>query len=291
MKAIFASLVLLTSLSLAVGSTTINAANRHAYGANIGWVNWRADTVNGAVIGEFVCSGYLYAANVGWMHLGGNAPADGIRYQNNSAADYGVNHDGAGNLRGYAYGANIGWVNFETSGSPRVDLKTGNFSGYAYSANCGWISLSNAFAHVQTDTLLPGLDSDGDGITDAWELSYTNTLKAFTAISDTDGDGIADLNESLADTSPLDADDFLRITAYAVLFGGGNATNTLTWTSKPTRCYQMDYRTNLNSATPWLDATGLVQPDPGLATTQMIPLSPSTAENYFRVQALKPLSP
>jgi hypothetical protein len=30
--------------------------------------------------------------------------ANGIRYQNNSATDFGVNHDGLGNLRGYTDG-------------------------------------------------------------------------------------------------------------------------------------------------------------------------------------------
>ena len=75
-----------------------------------GWT-CRGDTNNGAVIGEYVCSGYIYSANVGWINLGSGSPANGIRYQNNSAADFGVNQDGLGNLSGYAYGANIGWIN------------------------------------------------------------------------------------------------------------------------------------------------------------------------------------
>src|SRR5262252_3939467 len=48
-------------LSLVVGRaeavTTINATNKFAYGANIGWIDWRGDTNAGAVIGEYVCSG------------------------------------------------------------------------------------------------------------------------------------------------------------------------------------------------------------------------------------------
>src|SRR6267143_4588872 len=128
----------------ALAQTTINPANRHAYGANVGWMDWRADGANGARIGEYVCSGYLYAANVGWINLGSGAPSNGIQYQNDSGTDFGVNHDGLGNLRGYAYGANIGWVNFENTGAPKMDLKNGKFTGSIYSANCGWISLSNA---------------------------------------------------------------------------------------------------------------------------------------------------
>src|SRR5262245_14960355 len=112
MKAI---LVLLGSCTLAAtlsAATTINATNQYAYGANIGWMDWRGDVANGAVIGEYVCSGFIYAANVGWINLGDGTPANGIRYQNNSASDFGVNHDGSGNLRGYAWGANIGWLTF-----------------------------------------------------------------------------------------------------------------------------------------------------------------------------------
>ena len=33
-------------------ATTINALNKFAYGANLGWMDWRGDIVNGAVIGE-----------------------------------------------------------------------------------------------------------------------------------------------------------------------------------------------------------------------------------------------
>jgi hypothetical protein len=131
-------------------ATTIDAINRYTYGANVGWMDWVADTNNGAVIGLQVCSGNIYSANVGWINLGSGTPANQIQYQNNSGTDYGVNRDAAGNLRGYAYGANIGWIAFEATGAPKMDLVTGNFSGYAYSANCGWISLSNATASVQS---------------------------------------------------------------------------------------------------------------------------------------------
>src|SRR5690242_14587491 len=69
--------------------TTINATNKFSYGANFGWIDWRGDTNNGGVIGQYVCSGYIYSANVGWIHLGNNAPTNGIQYQNLSATDYG----------------------------------------------------------------------------------------------------------------------------------------------------------------------------------------------------------
>jgi thrombospondin type 3 repeat protein len=211
-------------------ATTINSVNKFSYGANIGWTDWRGDVVGGAVIGEFICTGNIYAANVGWIRLGSGTPANAIRYQNNSAADYGVNHDGLGNLRGYAYGANIGWLTFtnrDTAGAfydgPRVDLLTGRLSGFVWSANCGWISLSNQFAFVQTDTIQMGADSDGDGIPDAWEQLNFGNLSTADGSSDRDGDGFSDLSEYLADTNPADPNSNLRIISYLVDPGGSFA--------------------------------------------------------------------
>ncbi|HMP82507.1 MAG TPA: thrombospondin type 3 repeat-containing protein [Verrucomicrobiota bacterium] len=287
MKTLFIAAIGMGLCASAAAATTINAANKHAYGANLGWLDWRDDTNSGAVIGEYVCSGYLYAANVGWIHLGNGNPSDGIRYQNLSTNDFGVNHDGAGNLRGFAYGANIGWIHFENLGAPKVNLKDGTFSGHVYSANCGWISLSNAVAFGQTDFLVPGLDKDGDGITDAWELTYTNTLAAFTNTSDTDGDGVSDLDEYLADTDPTDPADKLMITEYETKPGGTEAT--LTWLSKLTRCYQIEKTLTLTTPV-WLDS-GLEMIAPDEPSTTRMFADTNAPMRFYRVKAMKPLSP
>ncbi len=280
-------LLLCTAALTAHGATSITPANHFAYGANIGWLDWRGDTNNGTVIGEYVCSGYIYAANVGWIHLGDGTPANAIQYQNNTASDYGVNRDGLGNLRGFAYGANIGWVSFETTGAPKVDLLTGKLSGSIYSANCGWISLSNNFAHVQTDTIAPGVDTDGDGIVDAWEYSHTNTLTAFTASSDTDGDSFSDKSEYLADTNPNDADSKLVITAFSTPPGG--TLPNVTWESVLTRQYRIEKSLSL-TAPSWLDSgLGVISAD-GTSTTRDF-ADTNAPIRFYRVQAIKPLSP
>ena len=266
-------------------ATTITPTNHYAYGANVGWIEARGDVANGAVINEYVCSGYVYGANVGWISFGGGSPANGIRYQNSSGTDYGVNHDGFGNLRGYAYGANIGWVNFENTGAPKVDLATGKLSGYAYSANCGWISLSNAQAVVQTATIAPGSDSDGDGIADGWELTYTNTLTAFTATSDTDRDGLTDKQEAWADTNPFDPGDNLRITT----FSHGTPTPTYTmlwWTSKPTRKYEVQRRSTLGPTGFWQNIFTL----PSLGADN-VGFDQTDGTNFYRIRAFRPLAP
>ena len=293
MKAVLTFLTMLATLAAGRAVTTVDPVNKLAYGANFGWGDWRGDTNNGAVIGEFVCSGYIYAANVGWIHLGNNAPANGVRYQNNSATDYGVNHDGAGNLSGFAYGANIGWITF-TNGTaagplpaadrPQVDLFSGRLSGYVYSANCGWISLSNAFGFVQTDTIPTGADSDGDGIPDAWELSYTNTLTAFNGSSDADGDGMSDANEYLADTSPTDASDYLRITQ--ITHGSSTPTyTTLQWTSKPSRFYAIQNRAALEAGS---FADLVVFPFAGVGNAGFDDFGET---KFYRIRAFRPLAP
>lgn len=301
---LFLSIARLASLALllvgfaAQAATTINSANRFAYGANIGWIDWRGDVTSGAVIGEFVCSGFIYGANVGWINLGDGSPANGIRYQNNSGTDFGVNHDGAGNLRGFAYGANIGWLFFTnragdgaTYDGPRVDLRTGRLSGFIYGANVGWISLSNLFAHVQTDAIPGGTDSDNDGIPDGWELQYAGNLTTLNGSGDNDGDGVPNSQEYLADTNPLDANSNLRITAYAASSGG--TANTITFTSRPTRLYEVQERTSLNPGLGvlWFDTgLGLIAPDAGPTTTRAFSDAPSQTR-FFRVEAIRPLSP
>src|SRR5262245_51130194 len=252
MKTTIASVLLLGSIVSGWAATTINATNKFAYGANIGWMDWRGDANNGAVIGEYVCSGYIYSANVGWIGLGDGTPANGIQYQNNSASDHGVNHDGLGNLRGYAWGANIGWINFESNGAPRVDLVTGNLSGSVYSANCGWLSLSNALARVQSTTIQTGVDTDSDNIADAWERQKFGNLTFANATSDFDNDGFSDKSEYLADTNPNDAASNLQILTNSVIFFGANDSDTLTWTTQPTRQYRLQYRTTLDSNLSWL---------------------------------------
>jgi len=282
MKVRIALIVLLGGLAATRAATTINATNKYAWGANIGWLDCRGDVNNGAVIGEYVCSGYIYGANVGWIGLGDSTPANGVLYQNNSGTDYGVNHDGQGNLRGYAWGANIGWVNFENTGAAKVDLITGRLSGYAYSANCGWISLSNAVAQVRTDMITGGVDTDKDGIPDAYEWMWFGNLTKADSTSDYDHDGCADQQEALADTNPLDPNDNLRI----VLFARDGSYNALQWTSQPTRFYRVERRAALDPAAPWevyISLDWLGWNNVGFADFG----SPS----FYRIKAVRPASP
>jgi hypothetical protein len=270
-------------------ATTIDAANRYAYAANLGWLDWRGDTNNGAVVGDYVCSGYIYSANVGWINLGSGTPANGIYYQNVSASDFGVNQDGQGNLTGYAWGANIGWIVFEqTCGQPKVNLFTGQLSGNVWSANCGWISLSNAVASVQTDTITPGALAP-DGLPVAWLLSNFGTTN-INANADPDHDGVSNQQEYLAGTNPNDATDCLRLALKNVYFGSSYDNDTLAWSSQPSRQYRIQRRSDLATGS-WTDIGLLLTPDAGTNTTRVIQFAGPASQRFFRVQAVKPLAP
>jgi len=277
-----------------VGATTIDAANHFAYGANVGWVEARGDVANGAVVGEYVCSGYLYGANIGWINLGTGFPTNGIQYRNLSTNDFGVNLDGAGNLSGYAWGANVGWIVFTNRSaagplaaidSPKVDMYTGKLSGYAYSANCGWITLSNNTARVQTDKIAAGADLNKDGLPDAWEyLNFGTTNVDLNA--DTDGDGASNLEEYLAGTDPNDVKDSLRITYIGYGDVSPNFT-TLHWTSVPTRFYTIQYRLGLDNSSAWTDSTAY-----GFGVGSFtFNTGHTNAFEFYRIRAYRPLGP
>ncbi|MES2920404.1 MAG: hypothetical protein V4819_02590 [Verrucomicrobiota bacterium] len=286
-----ALLVLLTA-SLPAAST-IDSTNKFAYAANAGWINFRHDqpsSPNGIVFGDYFLSGYAYGANIGWIHFGDGTPDNLIQYQNNSASNCGVNHDGSGNLSGYAYGANIGWINFgwTTIGNenrPRVNLLTGAFSGYAYSANIGWINLGTGYLITNTMTLT---DTDADGIADAWELTYFGVLTTATAATDFDKDGATDKNEYLSGTTPNNSNDYFKIVSST--YNGTHTQATVVFTTTASRLYRLE-TSNALGASPdvWTNsAFGTFAPDTG-ATTSRIISWPGTAKKFIRAAAVIPL--
>jgi hypothetical protein len=270
------------------GESTIEPAHSFAYAANAGWIDMRGDVTNGAAIGQFYCTGYLWSASCGWISLG-NGPTNGWRYSNASAADWGINHDGSGRLEGFAYGGNVGWVVFDRArGRPCVDLSSGVLGGYLYGANVGWISLSNACASVRTISLSPGPDTDADGIPDAWEMARAGNLTTLGRANDADRDGAPDAGEYIMDTHPLDSTDRLCI---ASVWAGGD-TNRVVWRTRPTRLYRLEATNALGSAAgSWADAGGgLLGPLDETFRTQTLS-SVAETSRFYRVKAVVPLSP
>ena len=261
-------------------ASTIDLTNRYAYGGNAGWMNWVGNTNNGAVIGEYVCSGYVYSPNLGWINLGNGSPTNQIQYQNLSAGDFGVNQDGYGNLRGYAYSANAGWINFEGTGAPKVDLFTGQFTGYAWSANCGWISLSNAVAYVQADSIQQGVLAP-DGLPVAWLLVNFGTTNVNANASPT-GKGMTIQQDYLAGTDPTDSNSVLKIT-YISRSGTESG---LDWETVGDRYYTIQTNSALANGS-WGDMFRL--DIPGWNNGYFYDGDPTN--RFYRIRAYRPLMP
>jgi len=291
-------LLFLLTAALITGAgaeTTIDAAEKHAWSANTGWIDFRPDSANGFRFGEFSCAGWLWSPNTGWIDCGDGSPANSINYENDSNTDYGVNHYGTGELYGLAWSPNTGWINFGWATldpgnphRPRVDLATGEFSGYAWSANCGWISL----AGVKTDRMEIA-DTDGDGISDAFEIAYAGNLGTLGAKHDQDGDGFSDKDEYVSMTNPFDPGNFFKVTKIEPASADGSATK-LTWTSAPNRRYLVEHTTDLGMADPWhlsaLDPAAGFPADSGEFTTRTT-LDTAAPRRFFRVTAVIPLQP
>ncbi len=273
----------------AAAESTLHDTDRYLYSAATGWIDGKPSMEDGVVFGEYTCSGYAYSSNIGWIHFGNGTPANGIHYQNDSAADFGVNHDQQGNLSGYAYGANIGWINFSwapplDSQRPRVDLLTGEFQGYAYGANVGWIHLETG--HFKTVTMRC-LDTDQDSMSDAWEREHFGSLNVADATTDSDGDTRADVIEYLDQTDPNDPKSTLNILSHSLNPAGTELT--LTFTTSPTRLYIIETSDTLgplwNKISP-----GLFKPDQGNQTTKLMSFPPDTRRIFVRIRPQKPFS-
>ena len=86
------------------------------------------------------------------------------------------------------------------------------------------------------------VDSDGDGIPDAWELHYFGDLETADAASDFSGNGFLDYHAYLAGTDPTDPVSALRIESKAELTDG---TLRIQWQSVADRYYNILRSTNL----------------------------------------------
>jgi hypothetical protein len=85
------------------------------------------------------------------------------------------------------------------------------------------------------------VDTNTNGVDDAWELVYFGDLSTFSADSDHDFDGFSDLNEYLAGTDPTNATSRLEALSSQVSSG---AVYLLSWQSASNRIYTVDRSTN-----------------------------------------------
>ncbi len=145
--------LLIFTSSIGLAAVNIDSINKWAWGTNVGWVNFSADTGGVTVYADHL-EGYAWGENIGWIRLGTCESEPPCTYANTSASNYGVNNDGAGNLSGFAWSSNVGWINFDPEGGEQVkiDPSSGDFSGYAWGENIGWISFQNTNVPYKVNT-------------------------------------------------------------------------------------------------------------------------------------------
>ncbi len=134
--------------------------HKHAWGENIGWVDFEPTEGQGVTVTDTDVTGDAWGENIGWIVLD---PSSG-----------GVVNDGDGNLSGCAWGENIGWLSFSCDTTDcdtvvygvYVDPDTGEFSGYAWGENVGWVKFDytgSSTYGVVTSWRGQCIDNDGDG--------------------------------------------------------------------------------------------------------------------------------
>lgn len=97
---------------------------------------------------------------------------------------------------------------------------------------------------VEMTSVIPGVDSDGDGIMDWWEQNHGQPLSAMDETTDSDGDGMSDLEEWIAFSSPVDSNSIFEITSTTNVAAGHYM---ISWNAAPGREYDVYWSSNLIS--------------------------------------------
>ena len=143
---------------------------------------------------------------------------------------------------------------------------------YAYDANGNLLRRS---------TVNGGLDSDGDGIPDAWTQQYFGhpTGQAFDksrAGDDADGTGMTNLQKYLAGLNPLDPNKVFRITA--IVQSGGFQ---ITWSSVPGKNYRV-YSTDALGVI-FTPLSGIILAGTGETTKSYTDATANGAKRFYQV--------
>jgi hypothetical protein len=135
---------------------------------------------------------------------------------------------------------------------------------YTVAAFDGAGNVSAQSSAVTATTL--STDSDGDGLLDAWEVKYFGSISDPRALAelDVDGDGLSNLDEQTAGTSPIDSKSALKILSQSVNEILGFS---ITWQSVSNKTYVVESSSTLtnwssntfvystSNSTTWIDAS------------------------------------
>jgi hypothetical protein len=121
------------------------------------------------------------------------------------------------------------------------------------------------------------VDSDGDGMDDAWEKAYFGDL-SHNGLTDSDGDGGSDLFEFKAGTNPMDAAS--RFTAQASV-APGNGLVSIQWEALSGRSYRVQFKNDMNESD-WTDLPGGVTVN-GSKASCLDNTTSASSQRFYRV--------
>jgi Tol biopolymer transport system component len=126
---------------------------------------------------------------------------------------------------------------------------------------------------------LGGVDSDGDGLDDDWEMTYFGDLSRDGA-GDFDHDGQTDREEFLAGTNPTSDESLLRVITVSSINGGNT---TLIWLAVPGRTYRVQFKDSVEEAE-WKDLPSDVTAT--ASTASAVDSTGTQAHRFYRVLRL-----
>ena len=128
----------------------------------------------------------------------------------------------------------------------------------------------------------PAIDTDGDGIPDAWEIAYFGGPTNANATSDGDLDGQNNLSEFITDTIPNNGASLFKLSGI-----DRSVPDTLVQVqpSPPGRFHQLEFTTNLLSGTNWTSVGTSLAGDGGLLA---LPDPSADARRSYRVRVRMP---
>ena len=121
-----------------------------------------------------------------------------------------------------------------------------------------------------------GLDSDGDGLPDEWELNHFGDLSSSDGTIDSDGDGLSDMEEFITGTDPVNPADSLRLSLTSGMKGF--------WQAKADLRYQLFVSSNLFD---WAESgSPVLARDESIIEFNLAGYISSNRHAYFRVKTL-----
>ena len=169
---------------------------------------------------------------------------------------------------------------------------TGNLEGFALAPTTGtnhWCFLTdddnlNGDAILWFRQFLPVEDTDGDSLSDDWELKYWGTTAHTVGSADSDQDGMTNLQEQTAGTDPTDASSVFKL--LSAVATPDRSALVLSWSSVSNRIYEVRQTASLGAGFTQVVQAAIPATPPVNTATVTVTIALSGA--FYRVAVAAP---